>query len=523
MLEQVFALSTPGITLDLLFFLTAWAHVFIAPYTKVEESFNLHATHDVLAYGVSPSALPFYDHFVFPGVVPRTFIGSVILAGASYIPLRVTTALGLIHSKVEIQILIRLVLATANAAGLVCVRIAVQKRFGTSTSALFVVLTCTQFHLPFWIGRTLPNMFALLPINLATSLLVFPGSTRITIQRHYRAILCTIGSAAVIFRSELVLLALPTFVVVLFQHAVPLSFLIPYGVAIAIGSTASTVLVDSYLWNRWNPPLWPELSGILFNVYEGKSAEWGTSPYHAYLTHHLPKLLLASLPLAIFACVPGLPFEQTTAGKRLDRTVRGLLAPYVVFVLLISGLGHKEWRFVVYVVPMVNVAAAVGASRLISFSHKHLRILGRLALAGLIICNILITAFLTIVSRANYPGGAALALLNTQHQHHANATISVHIDNLAAQTGASLFTQEHSPPFWTQHQDQSTQWTYSKDPSPSTFKSYTYLVREDPTVPDGEWDIIGNVDALDRVDPRRGLNALVTKPTLYILRNRNAL
>jgi alpha-1,6-mannosyltransferase len=37
---------------DALIFVTAWAHVLLAPYTKVEESFNLHATHDVLMYGV---------------------------------------------------------------------------------------------------------------------------------------------------------------------------------------------------------------------------------------------------------------------------------------------------------------------------------------------------------------------------------------------------------------------------------------------------------------------------------------
>ena len=37
---------------DALIFATAWTHVLLAPYTKVEESFNLHATHDVLMYGV---------------------------------------------------------------------------------------------------------------------------------------------------------------------------------------------------------------------------------------------------------------------------------------------------------------------------------------------------------------------------------------------------------------------------------------------------------------------------------------
>ena len=40
------------IALDGVILATAWLHVSLAPYTKVEESFNLHATHDLLMYGV---------------------------------------------------------------------------------------------------------------------------------------------------------------------------------------------------------------------------------------------------------------------------------------------------------------------------------------------------------------------------------------------------------------------------------------------------------------------------------------
>jgi len=41
-----------NVPLDILLFATGWVHVLLAPFTKVEESFNLHATHDVLMYGV---------------------------------------------------------------------------------------------------------------------------------------------------------------------------------------------------------------------------------------------------------------------------------------------------------------------------------------------------------------------------------------------------------------------------------------------------------------------------------------
>lgn len=70
-------------------------HLSASPYTKVEESFHIQATHDILAFGI-PSPLQLnsaairqyfqsnYDHFSFPGAVPRTFIGALGLATTSW-------------------------------------------------------------------------------------------------------------------------------------------------------------------------------------------------------------------------------------------------------------------------------------------------------------------------------------------------------------------------------------------------------------------------------------------------------
>lgn len=60
-------------------------YLYLAPYTKVEESFNLQAVHDILTYGIPRGNFlerlkAEYDHFSFPGAVPRTFVGALALA-----------------------------------------------------------------------------------------------------------------------------------------------------------------------------------------------------------------------------------------------------------------------------------------------------------------------------------------------------------------------------------------------------------------------------------------------------------
>lgn len=69
--------------------LTILLYLAVAPYTKVEESFNIQAAHDILTYGIplkqAESKLRAqYDHLTFTGPVPRTFVGPLALAAIAW-------------------------------------------------------------------------------------------------------------------------------------------------------------------------------------------------------------------------------------------------------------------------------------------------------------------------------------------------------------------------------------------------------------------------------------------------------
>lgn len=92
-------------------------------------------------------------------------------------------------------------------------------------------------------------------------------------------------------------------------------------------------------------------SWVLLYIYYCSLPIFQTSPFLWYFYSVLPRGLAATLFL-----IP--------VGLYLNRSLRTLLLPSMGFVFLYSFMPHKELRFIIYVFPILNTAAACAISRL---------------------------------------------------------------------------------------------------------------------------------------------------------------
>ncbi|RLN63381.1 hypothetical protein BBJ29_001741 [Phytophthora kernoviae] len=225
-----------GRSAELLVAAAMTTHLLLCPYSKVEESFNMQATHDLLL--LSPSDVSGFDHLEFPGVVPRTFIGSLTVATITQPLVYALNALQL--KKFVIQYISRWVLGMLTLSALVFFSDGVEKRFGRDASRFLLLICACQFHMMFYMSRTLPNVYALALVLFALGFWL-----RGKLQRC----VYLFTFATVVFRGDTVVLFAP--------------------LVLSVLSLLMTVLVDSYFWQRW---LWPEGEVLWFNTVQNKSS-----------------------------------------------------------------------------------------------------------------------------------------------------------------------------------------------------------------------------------------------------------
>ena len=235
------------------------AYVIYCPYTKVEESFNLQAMHDLLEYtGKFANSMDIsqYDHNEFPGVVPRTFVGA-ILVSAIVKPIH-EILISFSCEKIVSQYISRIILGFFSWIACVRFRFAVGEKFGERVSHLMILLIGCQFHLPFYMSRTLPNTFALIGCMHSFSfwLLGCPLTA-----------LSVMTAVTVIHRCDVLILLLPLTLQILVCREEQFLSVAITGILSGACALLTTVIIDSYFWHRW---LWPEGVVLFFNTIENR-------------------------------------------------------------------------------------------------------------------------------------------------------------------------------------------------------------------------------------------------------------
>ncbi|KAL1603962.1 Dol-P-Man:Man(7)GlcNAc(2)-PP-Dol alpha-1,6-mannosyltransferase [Paraconiothyrium brasiliense] len=319
-----------------------------------------------------------------------------------------------------------------------------------------------------------------------------------SMSRSYRLSLYLLTFAGVVFRSELaILVATITLYLFVSGRISIVGVIIPAGIAGAVIGLLTTVLVDSFFWQ--SKPLWPEWVAFYYNTVQGHSADWGVSPWYFYFVNALPRLMLN--PITYLLCIPAALLPAATRTRSFD-----LLVPSIAFVGLFSFLPHKEWRFIIYIIPALTGVAAVGASWIWTRRGKTViyAVLSLTLVASVLVSFVTSTALLAI-SSINYPGGEAIDYLHNNidsafgvHWDHTK----VYFDNLACQTGVTRFLENHEGPqtvldvLEAQDLVAKRKWTYDKteDPEvlldPKFWNKFHYVLAENPAKIIGAWSTV---------------------------------
>ena len=194
--------------------LTALAfHLWASPYAKVEESFNLQAVHDILERGLF--SIDTFDHLECPGVVPRTFLGALAISAVAWPAHVVRILLGM--PLLGSQWVARGALGLLSWLAYRHFRGGVSNAFGPGVGGSLGVVFASQFHLPYYMTRTLPNTLSLMCLFIGygawlRAAALFnsraSGDQATPISGGYVAIGVFTG-AAVLFRCDVLVLAAP--------------------------------------------------------------------------------------------------------------------------------------------------------------------------------------------------------------------------------------------------------------------------------------------------------------------------
>ena len=311
-------------------------------------------------------------------------------------------------------------------------------------------------------------------------------------KRRYQRALVVLTATGVVFRSEIALLVGTHALYLLIRRSnfMTLGDIVSSGLVGLVLGLLITVPLDSYFCLQF--PFWPELSGFTYNILHGHSSNWGISPFSFYFTSAIPRLLLNPLTYQVFA-----PFA--IALPHLRSQALDILIPNLAFVVLYSFQPHKEWRFIVYIIPSFLAVSAAGASWVWTRRRKARTYqLLAICLVASSLASFGASFAMLFISRLNYPGAEALNHFHALTQQTETGVVRVHMDTLTCMTGVTRFLQ--IPPSRSGPDEETgPTWIYDKteDPTkllyPAFWEQFDYALAERPELVIGKWEILHTV------------------------------
>ncbi|KAL0234270.1 hypothetical protein PCE1_001307 [Barthelona sp. PCE] len=381
-------------------------YALMCPYTKVEESFAMQASHDLIYHGWNHSQ---YDNLVFKGPVPRSFTAPAILTlvGAPLAQIGI--------SKPVIQTIVRITLALILSGSFIEIQSDIYYNVSELAATLFGFIVSSMFHIMFYSSRLLTNTFALLFFNLALGNMIYNTKKH---NRHAFFFLCT---AALIFRSEISIFIAAFSLHCLLSRKVTILEFVTQGLRAVASILIPSILFDSLFWNRW---CWPEFEVWFFNVVQNKSSLWGVLPWSWYFLRAIPKV-----------CITFLPFLLLLRLSFIKRHMN-IWLPTLFFVFIYSFLPHKELRFIFYVFPVIALFVAIGVSHFLqSPQNLFFKALIHIAFIAAVFASLVMSFLYLRASMINYPGADALNLVNKEVESGAHVVLTP----AAMQTGITRF------------------------------------------------------------------------------------
>lgn len=220
-----------------------------------------------------------------------------------------------------------------------------KREFGIASARWTLVSSLLSWFMFDVMVRTYSN--SLETVFFQIFLLCWPSSEQENPQSRRFALL--VAALAVIIRPTSAILWLWYGSIYLIRTKNRLEFLSEV-LAIGVLSLLASALVDHWFYGRW---VFPPLEFIVFNFFQSGSAIYGTHPWHWYFSNAIPTVttsLMILLGVFVFYFV-------TYPGYR--SAFWALLAPALFYTAVLSANGHKEFRFLLPVLPLLLVACGL--------------------------------------------------------------------------------------------------------------------------------------------------------------------